>query len=100
MKEIKAIIQPFMLEAVIYALNHIHGLPAVTVSTVAGIAVERGSFEHVKKTKLEIVVRDELAEPVVQAIQQHAHTGNAGDGAIFVSSVELTVKIRSGERGG
>ena len=98
MKEIKAIIQPFMLEAVINALHQIKGLPAVTVSTVQGIAVERGSSEHVKKTKLEIIVRDELVEAVVQAIQQHSHTGNPGDGAIFVSAVEQTVKIRTGQR--
>ena len=97
MKEIKAIIQPFMLEAVVNALHQIKGLPAVTVSAVLGIAVERGMFEHVQKTKVELVVREELVELAVQAIQQHAHTGNAGDGAIFISAIEQTVKIRTGE---
>ena len=70
MKEIKAIIQPFRLEAVVNALHQIPGLPAVTVSPVQGIAVERGSYEHVAKTKLELrkftlVEKVELARRIV-----------------------------------
>ena len=98
MKEIKAIIKPFTLEAVIEALREIKGLPAITISPAHGLSVERGSFDQVLKTKLEIMVTDELAESVVQAIQKAAHTGNPGDGRIFVIPVEETVKIRTGER--
>ena len=98
MKEVKAIIQPFRLEAVIGALHEIPGLPAVTVSTVQGIAIERGSFEHVAKTKLELMVAEDQVEPVVRAIQEAAHTGNPGDGRLFVIPIEQTVKIRTGER--
>jgi nitrogen regulatory protein PII len=98
MKEIKAIIQPFRLEAVLNALHQIPGLPAMTVSPVHGIAVERGSYEQVAKTKLELMVADDQVEPVVCAIQHAAHTGNPGDGRIFVIPIEQTVKIRTGER--
>lgn len=98
MKEVKAIIQPFRLEAVIGALHDIPGLPAVTVSAVQGVAVERGSFEHVAKTKLELMVTDDQVEAVVSAIQQAAHTGNPGDGRIFVIPIGATIKIRTGER--
>ena len=102
MKEIKAIVQPFMLQHVLNALHEIHrelgSLPAVTVSEVQGISVESGLYEPVKKTKLEIMVPDELAERVLTAIQTHAHTGKAGEGRVFVIPIEATVKIRTGER--
>jgi len=98
MKEIKAIIKPFKLEAVVEALREIKGLPAITISPAHGLSVERGSFDQVVKTKLEIMVTDELVESVVQTIQKAAHTGNPGDGRIFVIPVEQTVKIRTGER--
>lgn len=98
MKEIKAIIQPFRLEAVIDALRGIKGLPAVTISTAHGLSVERGPYDQVEKTKLEIIVPDDLVEPVVQTIQKAAHTGNPGDGRLFVIPIEQTVKIRTGER--
>jgi nitrogen regulatory protein P-II 1 len=99
MKEIKAIIQPFMLERVINALHQIKGLPAVTISAAHGLSVERGAFDQVAKTKLEIMVPDEQVEQLVEVIQKAAHTGNPGDGRIFVLPVETTVKIRTGERG-
>lgn len=98
MKEIKAIIKPFTLEAVIEALREIKGLPAITISPAHGLSAERGSFDQVVKTKLEIMVTAELVESVVHTIQKAAHTGNPGDGRIFVIPVEETVKIRTGER--
>ena len=98
MKEVKAIIKPFMLEQVIEALREVKGLPAITISPAHGLSVERGTFDQVVKTKLEIIVPDDLAETVVQTIQKAAHTGNPGDGRIFVIPVETTVKIRTGER--
>lgn len=98
MKEIKAIIKPFMLEQVIEALREVKGLPAITISPAHGLSVERGTFDQVVKTKLEIIVPDDLAETVVQTIQKAAHTGNPGDGRIFVIPVETTVKIRTGQR--
>ena len=98
MKEIKAIIKPFRLEQVIEALREVKGLPAVTISPAHGLSAERGTFDQVVKTKLEIMVPDDLVETVVQSIQKAAHTGNPGDGRIVVIPVEETVKIRTGER--
>jgi len=70
----------------------------VTVSEVRGYSVVHPDYEPRVKTKLEIMVPKELVEPVVEVIRKHAHTGNPGDGRIFVISVEDTVKIRTGER--
>ncbi|HVJ06489.1 MAG TPA: P-II family nitrogen regulator [Candidatus Saccharimonadales bacterium] len=109
MKEIKAIIQPFVLTRVVEALKEIEGLPGVTVSDVRGFGRARAAgalapvidegIEYVKKAKLEIVVPDHLVGPVLKVIVEKAHTGKAGDGKIFVYPVSDVVKIRSGERG-
>lgn len=98
MKEIKAIVQPFMLPAVLEGLQQIEDLPAATVSDVRGYSIVHPEYEPHGKTKLEIMVPDEMVGQVVAAIQKHAHTGNPGDGRIFVISVDETVKIRTGER--
>ncbi len=109
MKEIKAIIQPFVLERVCDALREIEGLPGVTVSQVLGWGksravgardtVQEGGVAFARKTKLELVVPAALAARVVTAIESAARTGNPGDGKIFVYDVEEVVRIRTGERG-
>jgi nitrogen regulatory protein P-II 1 len=109
MKEIKAIIQPFMATKVIDALREIPELPGVTVSSVKGFGRGRAesakhkviedSIEYAMKTKLEIVVADYLVEKVVDTIQKNAHTGNVGDGKIFIYTVNDAIRIRTGERG-
>lgn len=109
MKEIKAIIQPFLLSKVVEALKEIEGLPGVTVSEVQGFgraqavstqgSVLRGPVQYVNKSKLEVVVPDGLVEKVIQVIRQQAHTGSPGDGKIFVHQVDDVVRIRTGERG-
>jgi nitrogen regulatory protein P-II 1 len=99
MQEVKAIIQPFRLEEVVHALRQIKNLPAMTISTAHGLSAEHGAFDQVVKTKLEIMVPDELVEPVVEAIAKAAHTGNPGDGRIVVIPILHTVKIRTGEKG-
>ena len=109
MKEIKAIIQPFLLSRVVEALKEIDGLPGVTVSDVRGFGRARavgspdtvvdGTVEYVKKSKVEIVVPNHLVEKVVQTIREKAHTGNPGDGKIFVHTVDDVVRIRTGEQG-
>lgn len=109
MKEIKAIIQPFMLSKVINALKELERLPGVTVSEVKGFGKGRAEnaehkvvedfIEYGKKVKLEIVVPDNLVDEVVGVICANAHTGRPGDGKIFVSTVDEVVKIRTGEKG-
>lgn len=108
MKEVKAIVQPFMLIKVVSALHKIEGLPGITISETKGFGKskgkkdngnEEGIFEFVPKNKIEVVVQDELVEQVVNTIQENAHTGNPGDGKIFVLDVENVVKIRTNEQG-
>lgn len=109
MKEIKAIIQPFMLSKVIDALKEIPGMPGVTVSEVKGFGKSRAEnapnsvtewgVDFVSKVKLETVVTDGLADQVVEAIQNNAHTGHIGDGKIFVYPVTHVIKVRTGESG-
>jgi len=109
MKEIRAIVQPFMLTKVIGALRQVEGLPGVTVSEVQGFGKNLGrgtaggappdSPEYVPKAKIEVVVSDEMVEVVVETILDRAHTGNPGDGKIFVCPIEDVLKIRTGERG-
>jgi len=109
MKEIKAIIRPFKLLEVTEELHKIESLPGVTVSDIKGFGKSRAKnakdkvvyemVEFVPRIQLEVVVRDEMAADVVNVIQRVAHTGNTGDGKIFVINVEETVKIRTNERG-
>jgi len=109
MKEIKAIIQPFMLDKVLEALEQLGELPGLTVSQVAGWGktrahgaaqtVTEGGHDFAKKTKLEIVVGDDIAPRVVEIIARVARTGQVGDGKIFVYDVADAIKIRTGERG-
>ena len=108
MKEIKAIIQPFMAERVLEALRAMPELPGVTVSHVRGFGKGRatatglnlpvGEVYGVSKLKLEIVVPDQIARKVTQLIIEKAHTGNPGDGKIFISTVDEAVGIRTGEK--
>jgi nitrogen regulatory protein P-II 1 len=109
MKEIKAILRPFKLPEVSEALKEIEGLPGVTVSEIRGFGKSRAKnakdkvvyemVEMIPRIQLEVVVDDEMADEVVNVIQKHAHTGNTGDGKIFVATVEEVVKIRTNERG-
>lgn len=109
MKEIKAIIQPFMVEKVLDALSEIGDLPGLTISQVQGWGrsravnasdkVEESGHMLAKKTKIEIVVRDQDVQALVDTIARAARTGNVGDGKVFVIEVADVVRIRTGERG-
>ncbi|MFW0883910.1 P-II family nitrogen regulator [Candidatus Acidulodesulfobacterium sp. H_13] len=108
MKKIEAIIKPFKIDDVKEALNKI-GIHGITVTEVKGFGRQKGHTElyrgaeyrvdFVPKAKVEIVVPDEQAPDVVEAIGKSAKTGNIGDGKIFISSVEEAVRIRTGEKG-
>ncbi len=107
MKEIKAIVRQHRLDAMLDALHAHPELPGVTVSHVRGFGrtvgrsnsqgtpIQYGTAEMVK---LECVVNDEDVDTVIDLMQQAAHTGNVGDGKIFVYNIELAVKIRTGAR--
>ena len=108
MKLITAIIKPFKLDDVRAALSEI-GISGMTVTEVKGFGRQRGHTElyrgaeyvvdFLPKIKVEIAVKDEMVDKVVQAIVQAANTGRIGDGKIFVMPVEETIRIRTGERG-
>jgi len=108
MKKIDAMSKPFKLDEVKKALHDI-GVQGMTVTEVKGfgrqkgiVEVYRGAEYHIQfipKVKLEIVVNDDIVEQVIQLIQEKAQTGEIGDGKIFVSPIEETIRIRTGERG-
>jgi len=108
MKLIIAVIKPFKLEEVKEALAGI-GVEGMTVTEVKGFGRQKGHTEiyrgseytvdFLPKTKLEIVVGDDLAPKAVEAITAAAKTGKIGDGKIFVLSVEDVIRIRTDERG-
>lgn len=109
MKEIKAIIRPSKLMDVIEELQKIDGLPGVTVSEIKGFGKGRARnardkvtyemVELVPRIQMEVVVNDAMADEVVNVIQKYSHTGNTGDGKIFVSTIDDVIKIRTNERG-
>ena len=106
MKFITAIIKPFKLEEVREALSAL-GVQGMTVSEVKGYGRQKGHTEiyrgaeyavHVlPKITIEVAVRSEMVQAVVEAITASARTGQIGDGKIFVTSVEQVVRIRTGE---
>lgn len=108
MKKIECVIRPQRLEEVKAALDEL-GVRGMTVLDVRGYGRQRGLTERYRgleytvtllpKIKLEIVVPDELAEPVVEAIVNAARTGEIGDGKIFISTMDDAVRIRTGDRG-
>ena len=109
MKQITAIVKPFKLEEVREALGQV-GVTGLTVTEVKGFGRQKGQTEiyrgaeyHVNflpKVKIEVVVNDDLADTVVEAIMKSAHTGKIGDGKIFVLDIERAVRIRTGETDG
>lgn len=107
MKEIKAIIRQFKLDNVITELHKIEGLPGIIISEIKGfgkgkdaeVTMSEGLHQLVPKVKIEIVVHNDLVDEIVNTIQRTVHTGNPGDGKIFVINVEDVVKIRTNERG-
>ncbi|MCH7507322.1 MAG: P-II family nitrogen regulator [Proteobacteria bacterium] len=108
MKMVTAIIKPFKLDDVREALHEV-GIAGITVTEVKGFGRQKGHTElyrgaeykvdFLPKLKLETAVREDLVEQVVEAIQKAALTGKIGDGKIFVSSLEQTIRIRTGETG-
>jgi nitrogen regulatory protein P-II 1 len=108
MKKIDAIIKPFKLDEVKEALAEIN-IQGMTVSEVKGFGrtggkseVYRGSayvVDFVPKLKVEVIVPDNMVHDVLTAIENSAKTGRIGDGKIFVTNVEESVRIRTGERG-
>src|SRR5437773_7322513 len=108
MKKVEAIIKPFKLDEVKESLSAV-GVQGITVSEVKGFGRQKGHTElyrgseyvvdFLPKVKLEIVVRDDQATAVVQAITRKAQTGKIGDGKIFVTDLQDVIRIRTDEHG-
>ena len=108
MKKIEAIIKPFKLDEVKEALHGI-GIQGMTVTEVRGFGRQKGHTElyrgaeyvvdFLPKIKLEIAVKDDMVDKVIEAIVKAANTGRIGDGKIFVTAMEEVIRIRTGERG-
>jgi nitrogen regulatory protein P-II 1 len=108
MKKVEAIIKPFKLDEVKDKLNEI-GVQGITVTEVKGFGRQKGHTElyrgaeyvvdFLPKIKMEIVIGDDLVEEVTNTIVKAAQTGRIGDGKIFITNLEDTIRIRTGERG-
>ncbi len=108
MKKVEAVIKPFKLDEVKDKLNEI-GVKGITVSEVKGFGRQKGHTElyrgaeyavdFLPKIKLDIIVSDSQLDEVVNAIIKSAQTGRIGDGKIFITNLEDTIRIRTGEHG-
>ena len=108
MKKIEAFIRHEAFDAIRDQLDEM-GLPSMSISEVKGWGRQKGFTESYRgakttiflrpKLKLEIVVDDADVERTVDTILVHAHTGEPGDGKIFIIPVEDAIRVRTAERG-
>jgi len=108
MKLVTAIVKPFKLDDVREALSDI-GVQGVTVTEVKGFGRQKGHTElyrgaeyvvdFLPKVKIEVAVKADMVDQVIEAIRNAANTGKIGDGKIFVAALEQAIRIRTGESG-
>jgi nitrogen regulatory protein P-II 1 len=108
MKKIEAIIKPFKLDEVKQGLIDV-GIRGITAIEVKGFGRQRGHKEvyrgaeyqiaFLPKIKIEVIIDASNVDEAVKVIQEKAHTGEIGDGKIFVVPVEEAIRIRTGESG-
>ena len=108
MKLVTAIVKPFKLDDVREALSEI-GVAGVTVTEVKGFGRQKGHTElyrgaeyvvdFLPKVKVEVAVKADMVDQVIEAIRKAANTGKIGDGKIFVSELAQAIRIRTGETG-
>ena len=106
MKLVTAIIKPFKMDEVHEALLDLD-IQGITLSEVRGFGRQKGHTElyrgaeyvvdFLPKIKIELALKDDMVEPVIEALCKAAHSGRIGDGKIFVSELEQVVRIRTGE---
>ena len=109
MKMITAIIKPFRLDEVREALFET-GITGMTLTEVKGFGRQKGHTElyrgaeytvdFLPKVKIEVAISADQLDVVLEAIMQAAQTGKVGDGKMFVTNIEKTVRIRTGELDG
>lgn len=109
MKLITAIVQPDTVPTVQSALERL-GVLGMTLSEVQGYGRQGGhtevyrgvkhSVELVTKSRLDVVVDDDIVDSVVDGVVEAARTGHVGDGKVWVTSVDTAIRVRTGERDG
>lgn len=109
MKELQAIIQEFRVSQVVDALEALPGIGGITVVGAQGFGHQRGregleehargSVNFVRKALMFIVDDDAAVDEALETIRKNAHTGNPGDGKVFVIDVLDALRIRTGDRG-
>ena len=108
MKMITALVRPSKVDGVKAALVALE-IIGMTVSDARGFGRQKGQVERYRgneftvdflpKSKIIVVVNDDKVKPAIEAITQAARTGEIGDGKIFITPVEETIRIRTGESG-
>ena len=108
MKLVSAVIKPFKLDEVREALSAI-GVQGITVTEVKGFGRQKGHTElyrgaeyvvdFLPKVKIDVAIKEDVLDQVIEAIEKSANTGKIGDGKIFVTDVEQSIRIRTGENG-
>jgi nitrogen regulatory protein P-II 1 len=108
MKKVEAIVRHFKLEDVKNGLTEL-GIHGMTVTEVRGFGRQKGHTEmyrgteytvdFVPKVKIEVVCRDASLQTVIDTILKAAQTGQIGDGKIFVTDLQDSIRIRTGETG-
>jgi nitrogen regulatory protein P-II 1 len=108
MTRLECIIRPDRFDDVYAALEDA-GIRGMTVTEIRGRGQQQGYVERfggmeyalrlIPKMKLELVVTEDRVDEIVRTVQQTAHTGEAGDGKIFIQRIDDVVRIRTGERG-
>jgi len=107
MKKIEAIVRKTKFEEVKEAL-HENGIEFFSFWEARGVGMARESrvyrgvaydTSYIERLYLQIIVRDVNIEKTVEAILQSAATGEVGDGKIFISTIDESIRIRTGEKG-
>ena len=108
MKKIEAVIKPFKLDDVRDALHQL-GINGMTVEEVKGYGRQKGHTELYRgaeyvvefqpKIKIQIGISDDRVDAVIEVVCKAASTGKIGDGKIFITPLEQSVRIRTGETG-
>lgn len=108
MKLITAVVKPFRLDDIRSALADV-GVQGMTITEVKGFGRQKGhtelyrgaeySVDFLPKLKIEVAVKDDLVERIIEVIIESARTGKVGDGKIFVTNLDEVYRIRTGEVG-
>ncbi|MDX9752344.1 MAG: P-II family nitrogen regulator [bacterium] len=108
MKKLEAIIRSHKLEDLRAALEEL-GIHGMTITEVRGFGRQKGHHElyrgreyhvsFVPKIKVEIMVKTEVVEKIIDTIRKVCATGQVGDGKIFIYDIQDSIRIRTGERG-